>query len=271
LRLPFEDEMRRTAAAWDEVTPIHRAHRLGEAAFFAAGGCGLDPVERERLGSIAGLTVAHLCCNCGQDTLSLANLGARCTGFDFSSAAIAEARRLSLASGVPAEFALANVLDLPDAFNARFDLVYLSRGVLVWLPDLGLLTQSAAALLRPGGRLFLYDQHPFAHLLAEDIGQGLRVGYDYFEQGPAECRGLDYIGGTTYDALPNYQFMVRLGDLLSGIAAAGLRLTELREYDHAMFRQFPGMVEAEPGHFRFPEALGLPRVPLMLLLEAVKD
>ncbi len=114
-RLPYEEEMRRNAAAWNEVTPIHQSYKTGQDVLFRDGGCQLDIVERRYLPDLRGLRVAHVCCNCGQDTLSLANLGAVCTGFDQSEAAIAEARALSAASGVAADFVLANALDLPGA------------------------------------------------------------------------------------------------------------------------------------------------------------
>lgn len=74
----------------------------------------MDAVELRNLPDVRGIKVVHLCCNCGQDTLSLANLGAICTGFDVSLDAILHARTLSKESGVFAEFVECNVLSIPE-------------------------------------------------------------------------------------------------------------------------------------------------------------
>ncbi|MCL6445890.1 MAG: class I SAM-dependent methyltransferase [Alicyclobacillus sp.] len=276
-KLPFEEAMNRNAVAWDEVTPIHQSYRTGQATFFANGGCQLDVVERQYLPDLRGRDVAHLCCNCGQDTLSLVNLGAQCTGFDLSRAAIEEARSLSTASGVPADFVHANVLDIPSANHGRFDLVYISKGALVWLPDLDRLMANVSALLRPGGTLFLYDQHPFLHLLDNtEAKTTCQVVSDYFQQEPEENYGLDYIGNKDYPAQPNYQFMVRLSDLLNGLAQHNLHLTAFHEFDHCMYPHFPDMVKCTDGLYRFktpptsPKSQKPIRFPIMMLLTATK-
>ena len=231
----------------------------------------MDTVERQHLPDLRGLDVAHLCCNCGQDTLSLANLGARCTGFDLSTAAILEAQALAAAADIAAAFVHANVLDIAPSFHGRFDLVYISKGALVWLPDLNLLMKNVSALLRPGGSLFLYDQHPFLFMLQDVAGRGLSVVSDYFRKEPEECFGLDYIGDTQYEAGPNYQFMVRMSDLLNGMADHRLRLVQLLEFEHSMYAHFPGMEQREDGLFYLPATLGYPRVPVMMLVKAVKS
>lgn len=51
--------------------------------------------DRERLGDLSGLDVVHLQCHIGTDTISLARLGARVTGLDFSPSALAAARQLA--------------------------------------------------------------------------------------------------------------------------------------------------------------------------------
>jgi 2-polyprenyl-3-methyl-5-hydroxy-6-metoxy-1,4-benzoquinol methylase len=267
--MPYEEQMKRNKHAWDEVTPIHQSYRHGQEEFFRNGGNLLDIVEMQHLPGLKGKEVAHLCCNCGQDTLSLVNLGAKCTGFDISGKAIDEARKLSNMSGVQANFVKSNVLDLPRSYHEKFDIVYLSRGVLVWIPDLKMLMKNAAALLRKDGILFLYDQHPFTHIFDSD-SYPLKVAYNYFNKEPEEFRGLDYIGGKTYEASSNYQFMVRLSDLLNGMAENKLNIIKLIEFEHSMFQQFPGMQKREDGLFYFSDEASQPRIPLMLMVKAVK-
>ncbi|MGH3810570.1 MAG: SAM-dependent methyltransferase, partial [Pseudonocardiaceae bacterium] len=55
--------------------------------------------DRPRLGDLTGRRGVHLQCHIGTDTLSLTRLGARMTGLDFSSAALAHARRLAERAG----------------------------------------------------------------------------------------------------------------------------------------------------------------------------
>lgn len=265
-----EDFMEKNRKAWDEVVPIHSSHRTGEAQFFKNGGITLDKIELGILPELIGKKVAHLCCNSGQDTLSLANLGAKCVGFDFSESAIEQAKHLSKESGIEAEFVKVNVLDIPKQFNGKFDLVYISKGVLVWLPDAWKLMRSASRILVASGKLFIYDQHPFVHLFDSDDHADLRVKFDYFRHNPYEYKGLDYIGGTAYDASPNYQFMVRLSDIINGICENGMKIDLFREFKHSMFRNFPDMIKCQDGLYRFQNDDNGVSIPLMMAILATR-
>lgn len=254
-------------AAWDQVTPIHRSYRKNEAEYFRSGGITLDKIELEQLSELKGKKVAHLSCNCGQDTLSLSNLGADCTGFDISAKALDEARELSLRSGVRAQFVQSDVLDIPVEYDNSFDLVYMSRGALVWLPDIKLLMKNISRILKRGGEVFIHDEHPFVHLLDEE----LKLAHDYFDTSPEESSGLDYIGNSTYHALPNYQYMLRISDIINGLSENSLRITRFLEHDRNFFRLYPNMVEDSDGFFTFPPELNIPNLPWMMTIRAVKE
>lgn len=256
--------------AWDEVTPIHQSYRAGEDDFFRKGGCTLDRYELENLPDLTGKKVAHLCCNCGQDTLSLSNLGALCTGFDQSELVIKEAIKLSEDSGVKAEFVRSNVLEISEAYHNQYDLVYLSIGVLVWIPDIPLLMKNASNLLKKGGELFIYDQHPFEHLFDPEGENPLEAKFNYFETEPNEYRGLDYLGGTEYKAKPNYQYMVRLGDILNGIANNGLRLTKVLEFNHSIEDSRPSNYLKRRENTRKYFGVQSSKIPKTVLIRAIK-
>ncbi|WP_367153206.1 methyltransferase domain-containing protein, partial [Leisingera sp. F5] len=49
---------------------------------------------------------------------------------------------------------------LPSGIRRDFDFAVITIGVLNWMPDLGRFFQSVAGLLRPGGRLVIYETHP---------------------------------------------------------------------------------------------------------------
>src|SRR5689334_22694442 len=108
LRKELHEENR---LAWNEATVAHNSHKVDQARFLREGGSTLFPEEVELLGDVRGLSLVHLQCNAGQDTLSLARLGARVTGVDISDSAIEFARRLSEESGIAGTFFRSDVYD----------------------------------------------------------------------------------------------------------------------------------------------------------------
>ena len=63
----------------------------------------------------------------------------------------------------------------------EFDLVYTGVGSLSWLPDIRRWGGVVADLLRPGGRLFIREDHPV--LLSAKVRDGLlTLERPYFEQ-----------------------------------------------------------------------------------------
>ncbi len=267
----YEKYVKANEEAWDEVTPVHQSYRAGEGDFFRNGGCTLDKFELENLPDLHGKKVAHLFCNCGQDTMSLSNLGATCTGFDQSGAALAEARKLSAYAGIKAEFVKSSVLDLPGTYDEKFDLVYMSIGVLVWIPDIPLLMKNASRILKRGGELFIYDQHPIVHLFDPDSDNPMEVRFNYFDNDPAESSGLDYLGGKEYDSKPNFQFMVRISDILNGIADNGMVLTKFLEFSHSIEDSRPSEeLKTSTGERKY---LGIhsQKIPNMMLITAKKN
>ena len=107
--------------------------------------------EVREVGDVRGKDLLHLQCHFGIDTLSWGRLGARVTGVDFSDRSIDLARSLAEEIGVEARFVLANVYEVPAVVDQDFDVVYASRGVLGWLPDIRRWADVVACSLRPGG------------------------------------------------------------------------------------------------------------------------
>lgn len=265
--------------SWNAVVGVHESHRENLAAFLRAGGITLFPEERELLGDLAGQPVAHLQCNSGGDSLSLATLGALVVGVDLSDQAVRSARKLSERAGIPARFEHADVYDwLADAARRgrRFDAVYSSYGVICWLPDLQSWAKGIAAVLEPGGRFVLVDFHPAAEMLDANWnharaypagGEPLRL-----EEGVG-----DYVGGSGggltpagfaegvqgfENPAPCHLFRWGLGEIVTALAASGLRISVLEEYPFANGeRRFAGMREL-PGRRMVPPE-GVPDVPLM--------
>ena len=102
------------------------------------------------LGDVAGLRGVHLQCHIGTDTISLARLGARMTGLDFSPAALEQARRSASETGAEVDFVEADVYDAAEVLPAgAFDLVFTGIGALCWLPSVTRWAEVVARLLGP--------------------------------------------------------------------------------------------------------------------------
>jgi 2-polyprenyl-3-methyl-5-hydroxy-6-metoxy-1,4-benzoquinol methylase len=132
-----EESFALNRALWNARTKHHVGSKFYDVEGFLRGSNSVSAKELELLGDVAGKQVLHLQCHFGQDTLSLARMGAKVTGLDLSDVAIAEARKLALRADLKAEFIEANVLDLQPALEGRFDIVFTSYGVVGWLPELG--------------------------------------------------------------------------------------------------------------------------------------
>ncbi len=271
--------------SWNAATVAHNSHKGDQAKFFREGGSTLHAEEKELLGDISGLELLHLQCNSGQDTLSLARLGATITGVDISDTAIEFARKLAADSGIPATFYRADVYDwLAEAAarEQRFDVVFSSYGALVWLSDLKTWARGFAALLKPGGRFVLVEFHPVIHMFEWDLERK----YPYFRDGEPllwENGVGDYVAFSTI-TLPNeeyvegvkdfknphrvYEFQWGIGEVVTALLEAGLQITTLKEYPYANdFRPFERMQE-DDGHWTL--APDLPNLPLMYAIAAKK-
>lgn len=257
---------------WNHLTAIHRDNYPVEA--FRRGATTLDDLTLAEVGDVDGLSLLHLQCHFGLDTLSWARRGARVTGVDFADDAIDLARELAADLGIPARFVASDVYALREVLDAAggFDVVFSSWGVLVWLPDLTRWAEVVAHYLKPGGRFHLLETHPMVGMFddGEDV-TGLRVARDYLHDPEPSYwpgGGVDYADLTTPITLPSYEWQHDLGEVVTALAGAGLRVESLREHEGLPWRPFPFMVEAGERWWRLPD--GTPRVPLSFSVTATK-
>lgn len=238
-------------AAWNEAAPHHAQHRFAQLLeeVQRPGYCRLDAVERAILEDIdvTGKSVVHLCCNNGQELLSIKGLGAgRCVGFDISEEFIAQARRLAEAGGIDCEFVQSDVYDIPPAYDGQFDLAYISIGALGWMPDLPGFLDVIAWLLRPDGWLFVYEMHPMLDMFDPEQENPPRLKHSYFKGDPfVDTDGIDYVGGSTYESLPMYWFHHKMSDIIQGCLDGGFAIVSFREYSHDISAVFSHFAEYE--------------------------
>ena len=263
------DHFAANAAHWDERVRIHVASRFYDVDGFRAGRDTLQLFEREEVGPVAGKSLVHLQCHFGMDTLSWARSGARVTGLDFSQPAIEQARALARDLGIEAEFVVANVYDAVAALGGRqFDIVYVGMGSLVWLPDVSRWARVAAALVRPGGVLYLTDGHPFIDMLASDT---LTLVDSYFASQPQmydEPGTYADLQAATHNNRA-YEWVHPIGETVTALLRAGLRLEFLHERDYALFQRWP-FLEYHPEDRTYRMPGGMPSVPMMYSLRATK-
>jgi SAM-dependent methyltransferase len=273
--------------SWNAATQAHNSHKDDQAKFFREGGHTLYPEELSLLGDLNGRSLVHLQCNAGQDTLSLAKLGATVTGVDISDVAIDFARQLSADTGIPATFHRADVFDwLTETAESgqQFDIVFSSYGALCWLSDLTTWAKGIAAILKPGGRIVLVDFHPYTMIFGDDWA----FEFDYFQGGKPMTwdDGIgDYVAMageslapsgylTGEEAFvnphPSHEFQWPISEIITAVLQAGLRLTTFNEYPYMNgAKLFNEMRQMEDNRVYPPE--GFPSLPLTYAISAVKD
>ncbi|GAA3066176.1 class I SAM-dependent methyltransferase [Streptomyces roseofulvus] len=258
-------------ARWDERVPIHAASEFYDLDAFRAGKDALRDFELAEVGDVTGRSLLHLQCHIGLDTLSWARHGAaRVVGLDFSEPAVDTARSLAADLGLGpdrAAFVASDVYDAAEAVPDRaYDIVYTGVGALCWLPDLDRWAEIAAALVAPGGFLYVSEFHPLADSFDDETGSTLV--HDYFVRDP----WVDTTPGTYADIdAPtvhnrSVEWVHPVGEVVTALAKAGLRIEFLHEHDVTLVPRYATLERHEDGYHRFPA--GRPRVPLMYSLKA---
>jgi SAM-dependent methyltransferase len=273
--------------SWNAVVSAHDSHRGDLSRFVSEGGSTLFQEELDLLGELEGRSLVHLQCNSGGDSISLARLGATVTGVDASDEAVSCARDLTKKTGTRATFERADVYDwLKEASREgrRFDVAFASYGVICWLPDLGSWAGGIADILNPGGPLVLVDFHPAADIFDKDWnhvrdypsgGESLLLEEGVGDYVAASGGGLTpagFVDGDRDFQNPEscYLFRWGLGEVVTALAEAGLRITALEEYPYANGeRKFAGMREL-PGNRTVPPE-HIPTVPLMYSIRAERS
>lgn len=266
----YEKAERSNQKLWDELAPIHFA-AYREVAKLKAGGISLRESELDEIGDVAGKTLLHLQCHIGTDTLSWARRGAIVTGVDFSRRSLAFARQLQQQLDLSARFLQANVYDLPNRLDERFDIVYTSRGVLCWLRDLTAWGRIIHDFLKPGGILYLMESHPLCNIFDDTASGPLRVARSYFHKPEPTLwadDGPDYADESYIPKNPSHEWEWSLADVLNAVIDAGLRVERFAEFDETFHKCWPDMVARREGWYHHPQHVGA--LPLMFTLRASK-
>ena len=256
------DAVRANNELWDEWTQIHERSEFYNLEGFKRdrGEIRLADHERAEIGDVRGLSLLHLQCHFGIDTLSWARLGASVTGADFSQAAIDLATKTAAEIGLAeqARFIRSDLFELPTVLAGEFDLVYTSRGVLGWMPDIRRWAGVVAHFVRPGGRFYITEIHPIANAFEnEGVAPGeLQLVYPYWEH--RAPLAFDNVGSYADPDAPvtvpkEFGWDHGLGEIVSALIGAGLRIESLREYPFLGWK-LDFLEESDDGYWRLPES-----------------
>lgn len=251
---------------WDAKTAHHVASDFYDNKSFVAGRSSLMDIEMGLLGDVKDKTILHLQCHFGQDTLSLARLGARVTGIDFSPEAISKARELNDQLHLDASFICSDIYQLPDHLDQQFDIVYTSYGVIGWLPDMEGWARIVARYLKPGGQFVFAEFHPVVWMFSSDF---TGIEYSYFNREPI----VEVLSGTYADRdapihLKEIGWNHDLAEVLQALINVGLRVDVFREYDYSPYNCFANTIEAAPGRYQVRGLEG--KIPMVYALRATR-
>jgi len=273
-----EAELADNRRLWDAWTAIHTTGAFYDVQRFRddPDDVRIQPWEREEVGDVAGKSLLHLQCHFGLDTLSWARLGAsEVTGVDFSEPAVAFAKELAAAVGLAerSRFVESNIYELPGPLEGEtFDVVYTSRGVTGWLPDLEPWARIVSGFLNPGGIFYIHEGHPVLWALDDERPPGeIRLAYDYWggETLSFPVEGSYADPTAEVDADVEHGWNHSLGEIVTLLATNGLRIEFLDE-KRDLGWPAPFLEDKGDGRYGWPGGM-TGSLPLMYSLRARKD
>jgi SAM-dependent methyltransferase len=254
-------------SAWNKKTPIHLESAFYDMDGFLSGKTSLKDIELSLLRDIKGKRILHLQCHFGQDTLSLARMGAIVTGVDFSDVAISKAKELAVQINCEAKFICCNIYELANHLDEQFDMIFTTYGTIGWLPDLDKWAAIVSGSLKPGGEFVFVEFHPAVWMFDDDFQ---KIGYNYFNTGPIV---ETYSGSYADKSAPLKEEYVMwnhgMGEVINSIINNGMELKSLEEYNYSPYPNFNHTVEPSPGKFRIAHLDD--RIPMVYSIKAVKN
>ena len=253
-------------ALWESRVDYHLRSDFYAVEDFKRGATSLNEIELSLIGDVRGREIVHLQCHFGQDTLSLARLGARVTGIDFSPKAIQAAQELAAVLSLDASFVCADVYNAPSCRAKPADMVFTTYGVLGWLPDLQRWARVVADCLKPGGELLLVEFHPVMWMYDNDF---IRPSYSYFDRAPIiEVEEGTYADKDAPIKHSSVGWNHSIGEVFGALRAAGMDVVHLEEYDYSPYPAFKESISIAERRWNIKGLEGL--LPMVYSLKAVK-
>ncbi|MFK7746816.1 MAG: class I SAM-dependent methyltransferase [Kordia sp.] len=252
---------------WNKKVAIHAKSKMYAMDAFKKGKSSLMKYELNSLLDMKGKSLLHLQCHFGQDTLSFARMGAKCTGIDLSDEAIKLAKSLNDELNLDATFHCCNVLDVNDYVTDTFDVVFTSYGVVGWLPDLTKWAQIIASRLKDGGTFYMAEFHPIVWMFDYlQTPPTLQYAYSQEEVIYEEYEGTYAEDGETKMISKEYAWNHGLSDVITALINAGLTIELFAEHDASPYDVLPDLIKNKEGLYETKDKL----YPLIYELKATK-
>jgi ubiquinone/menaquinone biosynthesis C-methylase UbiE len=263
----MKDYLKFNLDAWNQKVPVHLESKFYFLDEFLSGRSSLNEIELALLGDVAGKTILHLQCHFGQDSISLARMGAMVVGVDFSDKAIKAGTELARQCETNVRFICSDVYELPQLLDEQFDIVFASYGTIGWLPDIDRWAEVVSHFLKPGGSLVFAEFHPVVWMFDDNFKE---VAYSYFNSDEI----IESTSGTYADPESSIQTKTitwnhGLAEVMQALIDKGLNIEMIREYDYSPYNCFSGTIEYKPGKFRI--AALEDKLPMVYALKAVKN
>lgn len=250
---------------WDSIVESHEQSDFYDNKSFKEGGISLNQIELPYLQDLKGKDVLHIQCHFGQDTISFARLGAKSVvGTDISPKAIKIGTDMAKELGIDnVKFVESNTLHLNKILNSKFDIVFMSYGVVTWLPSISQLADIIKSKLRPGGIVLLADFHPALYMHDFDTHE---IGFPYFNIGAVlDVEEGSYAGDSKAESR-TYFWSHSISELLMGFIQNDFNIEVFNEYDYSPYNCFPNMVEVKSKEYVFGDVQN--RLPHIYLVKA---
>lgn len=252
---------------WNERTTHHVKSEFYDIEGFLSGKTSLKEIELGILGDINGKSVLHLQCHFGQDTLSLARMGAKVTGVDLSDKAIQKANELAGQMQIDAEFICADVYSFPSLQQHQYDMVFTTYGTIGWLPDIKRWAGVVANALKPGGTFVFAEFHPCVWMFDNDF---THVQYPYFnKEAIVEVEQGTYADKDAPMQLQSIGWNHGLAEVMQALIDAGLNIEVFSEYDYSPYNIFSKPVEVSEGRYMIAGMEG--KLPIVYAIRAEKN
>lgn len=252
---------------WDHWASLHPTSAFYDRQAFMSHRMSLHSIERDLLPDLSGKRVLHIQCHFGQDTISLATLGANeVVGLDFSSEAIMQGERLVADCGIHnVSFVESDALQVVEDLAGTFDVVFASYGVIGWHESAKAWIDAAFSYLKPGGELVFAEFHPVLWILDEDFKD---IVYPYFNTGViTETRRGSYASPEAAE-MTNHTWNHSLSEVIKPIVDHNERsLVYFNEYDWSPYAIFDATSPAK-GKYQIKGKEGL--FPLVYSFKARK-
>lgn len=254
---------------WNKKVAIHTKSDFYNMKDFLKGKTSLNQLELNELGDVHGKSLLHLQCHFGQDTLSFARMGAKCTGIDLSNEAISKAKELNKKLGLNATFIESNVYDVPKNVKGKYDVVFTSYGVVGWLPDLKIWAKVIAKKLKKGGVFYMAEFHPIVWMFDYTSGKPV-IKYPYLKSDVIyeEYEGTYAEDGKTKIISKEYGWNHGLGEVVTCLTQADLTIEFLHEFNQSPYNCLPEMVQNKNSMYVFKNNSEM--FPLVYSIKATK-